>query len=161
METTGALVRGYHAAVDAVARERSFLGFLLAPPLSTSEEFVRQVRAGGGVHLVAIDPDDRVIAWCDISRNPREGFRHGGVLGIGVLAAFRGIGLGRRIAEEAIRQAWERGLERIALVVFASNARAIALYERLGFEHEGVRRRARKLDGRSDDEVMMALLRDS
>jgi RimJ/RimL family protein N-acetyltransferase len=159
VETTESLIAGFHAAVDAVARERSFLAFLEAPPLSTSEEFVHRVVSGGGVHLVAIDADDRVVGWCDILRNRVEGFRHAGQFGIGVIAAYRGAGLGRRLAEAAIKSAWERELERIALVVFASNVRAIALYQRLGFEEEGVRRRARKLDGNYDDELMMALLR--
>jgi hypothetical protein len=39
--------------------------------------------------------------------------------------------------------------------VFASNTRAIRLYERLGFVHEGVRHRARKIDGAYDDNVMI------
>jgi len=159
VETTDALISGFHAAVDAVARERRFFTFLEAPPLTKSEEFVRRVLMGGGVHLVAIDSEDQVVGWCDIMRSPREGFRHAGQFGIGVVAPFRGVGLGRRLAELAIESAWERGLERIELVVFASNARAIALYRRLGFEEEGVRRKARKLDGDYDDDLMMALLR--
>jgi RimJ/RimL family protein N-acetyltransferase len=46
------------------------------------------------------------------------------------------------------------------LEVFASNARAIALYESLGFVREGLKRRVRKLDGRYDDDVMRALFLD-
>lgn len=157
--TTEAYVPGFHACVDAVARERRYLGFVEGPPLSASREFVRGVLEGGGVHIVAIDPDDHVVGWCDIVRDAREGFRHTGTLGMGLLPRFRGMRLGRRLAEAAIQSAWEQGLERISLVVFASNGRAIALYRRLGFEQEGVRRRARKLAGEYDDEVMMALLR--
>lgn len=159
VETTDDLVARYHAAVDAVARERRFLAFLEAPPVASSKEFVHNVLAGGGVHLVAIDSDDQVVAWCDVLRNPLEGFRHSGQLGIGVLPHFRGVGLGKRIADTAIQASWKREFERIALLVFASNTRAIALYERLGFEHEGLLRRARKLDGQYEDELMMALLR--
>jgi RimJ/RimL family protein N-acetyltransferase len=80
---------------------------------------------------------------------------------MGLLPEYRGRGLGRRLAEAAVAAARERGMERIALEVFASNTRAIALYERLGFRHEGVLRRARKLDGRYDDNVLMALVDDS
>jgi RimJ/RimL family protein N-acetyltransferase len=42
--------------------------------------------------------------------------------------------------------------------VWASNANAIALYRKLGFVEEGVRRRARLLDDRYEDSVEMALL---
>lgn len=154
-------VAGFQACVDAVARERRYLGFTEGPPLPVSEEFVRNVLAAGGVHMVAIDPTRKVVGWCDIVRDSREGFRHSGQFGIGLLPEFRARGLGRTLARTALDAAWERGMERVALVVFASNQRAIGLYERLGFTHEGVRRRARKLDGRYDDEVMMAVFRDS
>jgi RimJ/RimL family protein N-acetyltransferase len=50
------------------------------------------------------------------------------------------------------------GIERIELEVLASNTAAIRLYEKVGFVHEGVKRRARHLDGAWDDNVMMALL---
>jgi ribosomal protein S18 acetylase RimI-like enzyme len=75
-----------------------------------------------------------------------------------VLPAVRGRGVGRRLAEAAIAAAKAQGAERIELEVFASNTRAITLYETLGFVREGVRRRARKLDGEYDDVVLMALM---
>jgi RimJ/RimL family protein N-acetyltransferase len=154
-------VAGFQACVDAVARERRYLGFTEGPPLPVSQEFVRNVLAGGGVHIVAIDSAGKVVGWCDIVRDSREGFRHGGQLGIGLLPEFRGRGLGRTLARTALDAGWERGLERVALLVFASNERAISLYQRLGFAHEGVRRRARKLDGVYDDEMLMAVFRGS
>lgn len=55
-------------------------------------------------------------------------------------------------------RAWAR--ERIQLGLFASNTRAIALYESLGFVHEGIKRRARKFEGRYDDDVLIALFPD-
>jgi ribosomal protein S18 acetylase RimI-like enzyme len=77
---------------------------------------------------------------------------------MGVLPEVRGRGVGRRLAEAAIAAAKEQGAERIELEVFASNTRAIALYEKLGFVREGVKRRARKLDGEYDDIVQMAIV---
>ena len=44
------------------------------------------------------------------------------------------------------------------LEVFASNKRAIAFYEAAGFVIEGIKTRARKLDGQYDDNVFMALV---
>jgi RimJ/RimL family protein N-acetyltransferase len=153
-------VEGFNAAVTVVARERRYLGMVDGMPLEASREFVRATLAGGGVHLVAVALDGAVVGWCDIHRSSREGFRHAGGVGMGLLPAYRGRGLGRRLLEGAIDACWAAGMERIELEVFASNARAIALYEKLGFVTEGVKRRARKLDGETDDNVMMALLRD-
>jgi RimJ/RimL family protein N-acetyltransferase len=153
-------VGGFHAAVDVVARERRYIALVEAPPIAASLAFVRAVSARGGVHLVAVTADGTVVGWCDVHRGEREGFRHVGHLGMGLLPGYRGRGLGRRLMESAIAKAWEAGMERIELEVFASNARAFTLYEKLGFVTEGVKRRARKLDGRYDDLVLMALLRE-
>lgn len=156
-DTTDEHVAGFNNAVGAVARERLYIGLVDAPTLEASRRFVHSVHEAGGVHLVALDPGGTVVGWCDIARHDREGFRHVGRLGMGILPAFRAHGLGRRLMTAAIERAWQNGIERIELEVFGSNTRAMALYQSLGFVHEGVRRRARKLDGRYDDDVLMAL----
>jgi ribosomal protein S18 acetylase RimI-like enzyme len=77
---------------------------------------------------------------------------------MGVRRDLRRRGIGRRLIERTIICARERGLERIELEVFASNSPAIKLYEDVGFVLEGVKRRARKIDGAYDDLIVMALL---
>lgn len=156
-DTTDDHIAGFNAAVGVVARERLYIGLIDAPTMEASRRFVHSVIEAGGVHLVALDPAGSVIGWCDIARHDREGFRHAGRLGIGIVPAFRAQGLGRRLVTAAIERAWKAGIERIELEVFGSNARAMSLYESLGFVHEGVRKRARKLDGRYDDDVLMAM----
>ena len=149
---------GLQRCVDAVARERRWIGFVEGPPLEQTRAFIHMLLAGAGVQYVALDDAGEVVGWCDVVRFDQEGFSHSWRLGMGLLPAFRGRGIGRRLAEAAIAAARERGAERIELEVFASNTRAIALYERLGFVREGVKRRARKLGGDYDDDVIMALL---
>ena len=156
--TTEAHIEGLQRCVDAVARERLWLGFVEGPPLMQTRAFVDMILRGAGVQFVALDDAGEVVGWCDVVRLDQESFRHGWRLGMGVLPAVRGRGVGRRLAEAAIAAARAKGAERIELEVFASNTRAIALYERLGFVREGVKRHARKLDGEYDDIVLMALL---
>ena len=156
--TTEDHVEGLQRCVDAVARERRWIGFVVGPPIEQTRAFLRMLLAGAGVQYVALDDAGEVVGWCDVVRFDQEGFSHGWRLGMGLLPSFRGRGIGRRVAEAAIAAARERGAERIELEVFASNTRAIALYERLGFVREGLKRRARKLDGGYDDDVLMALL---
>ena len=149
---------GFHAALDAVARERRFIGLTRAFPLPATATFVRQMLASGGIQLVAVTPAGEVVGWCDVERLQLEGFRHVGRLGMGLLQPYRRQGIGRRLAETAIGAARAAGIERIELEVFASNTGAIRLYEQLGFVREGVKAQARKLDGHSDDIVQMALI---
>jgi RimJ/RimL family protein N-acetyltransferase len=151
-------VEGFNRALEVVARERRYIGLVEGLPLAVSRAFVHAVHGDGGVHLVAVDDAHGVVGWCDVTRPTFEGFRHVGRLGMGLLPGWRGRGLGRRLAEAALAAAHAGGIERVELEVFASNAAAIALYERLGFVREGVRRRARLLDGAYDDVVLMALL---
>lgn len=143
--------------LDAVARERRFLAMVEAPPLAEARAFLQQARASGMIQFVAID-HGRVVGWCDITPGRWKGLHHSGHLGMGVLPEFRGQGVGSRLLTAALEAARAAGLTRVDLEVFASNDRAIALYERHGFVREGVKRRARVLDGRVDDNIGMARL---
>jgi hypothetical protein len=53
-------IDSFHAAFDAVARERLYLAFLEAPPLEQTREFVRKTMARGYPQFVALD-GDRVV----------------------------------------------------------------------------------------------------
>ncbi len=149
-------VKSLHACLDAVARERRWLGMTEAPPLEAVREYTEKALAANTVRLVALK-GLKVVGWCDIHPRDREGFRHCGTLGIGLLPEYRGMGLGRKLMDEAITRASQAGLLRVELEVYASNAPAIALYEKLGFEREGLKKRGRFIDGAYDDVVQMAL----
>ena len=69
-----------------------------------------------------------------------------------------GKGVGTRLLEEAKRWAGARGLHRVELNVMAHNHRAIALYERVGFVHEGRRVGCLLIDGKFLDELYMAMI---
>ncbi len=53
----------------------------------------------------------------------------------------------------------EMGLNRVQLMVFAFNERAIASYKKVGFQVEGIRREAIYRDGKFNDVVHMSILR--
>lgn len=50
------------------------------------------------------------------------------------------------------------GLEKVELEVYSDNIAAIRLYERHGFKPEGVKKHARKFEGKYQDIQLMALL---
>ncbi len=151
-------IEGFHACLDAVARERIYLAFLQAPPLDATREFVCAHIAQGDPHFVATAGDGRVVGWCGIDPKTQEGFKHVGQLGMGVDSDFRRRGIGMRLMRTALNMANQIGLERIELEVLASNLPAIELYRKAGFVVEGVQKKARKIDARYEDIVFMALL---
>lgn len=61
---------------------------------------------------------------------------------LGVSPALRGQGIGRALIDELIRRGVQQGRRRMVLDVAASNPRAQALYERLGFAVTGERHSA-------------------
>ena len=125
--------------------------------LERSRSFVRLNIQLGNPHFVATD-DERVVGWCDITRNKLEGFRHCGELGMGVLKEYRArASVSGWRGQRCNRLVWQ-GWNVWNWLWHASNEPAIKLYEKLGFAVEGLHRRARKLDGRYDDVISMALL---
>lgn len=147
----------FHQALDMVSRERRYLTFLEAPPLDGFREFVTAMIADGNPQFVAL-ADQRVVGWCDIRRHFHAAHAHRGTLGMGIIASYRGQGLGFRLIDAAMKQARKAGFVRIELGVHADNERAIALYEKVGFIREGVARDAVFIDGRYVDTVNMAVI---
>jgi ribosomal protein S18 acetylase RimI-like enzyme len=150
-------VSGFRSAVDSVARESKFLASLEGPKIENARAFVQESLRENRPHYVAIH-ESAVIGWCDISPLRRPLHAHVGVLGMGVLLDFRGQGVGRALIVAAIERAKAVGLTRIELVVREENTRAIALYERVGFTVEGLKRRSTRIDGRYHNDFLMGLL---
>lgn len=110
-------------------------------------------------HLVAVI-GGKVVGTLGLNRH--EGRRdHAGVIGMAVHDAYAGRGVGTALMAAAVDQAdrW-LGLRRLELFVWPDNTRAIALYERFGFEREGLYRGYAWRDGEYVDAVSMARLRE-
>lgn len=83
--------------------------------------------------------------------------RHKGVLwGMFIKPEARGTGLGPSLVARVLEHA-RQNVEEVRLTVVATNAAAIRLYERAGFERYGLEQRALKIDNDYHDEVLMAL----
>ena len=87
-----------------------------------------------------------------------EKSKHVRVLGMLVVRGYRGMGIGTKLMDYALKWARaKRGVEKVTLGVFSNNKRAFRLYERFGFKVEGVRRKQYCIAGKHEDEVDMAL----
>lgn len=116
---------------------------------------------GPALFLLAFE-GDRLIGELTLKPWGRlRAVRHVVTLGISVGRDARRKGVGRALIEHAISWAKEHGVLRIELGVFSTNTRAIALYEKLGFVHEGTKRRLFFFRDRwIDDRVMARWLGD-
>lgn len=104
---------------------------------------------------------ERVIGSISLKvfSNPRT--RHAAGIGLMVHRDFQNQGIGRAMLEKVLDLAdnWLM-LVRLELTVFADNGRAIHLYESMGFEREGIRRKAAVRNGIYMDEIAMARIRE-
>jgi RimJ/RimL family protein N-acetyltransferase len=131
----------------ATARETEFLTREAHEILNTAEEFaLRLTKALAAPHdlfLIAY-AEAQPVAHATLIGSPLTRFAHEAVLGIAVRTPYWGHGVGGRLTRSLLDWADERKLVRVALEVAANNARAIGMYERLGFELEGTLRARRK-----------------
>ncbi|MCU7787283.1 GNAT family N-acetyltransferase [Pyrobaculum sp. 3827-6] len=157
------LYYGFYREVDGdPARLGVEVGLTLEErPPSIADEFawfaekLRALERGDAVFKVA-EVGERLVGTCEIARSRRRGFSHVGVLGIAVAREWRGRGVGRALAEAAIRDACGRRLfELIVLEVMDVNERAVRLYEKLGFVKYGYLPKGARLRGRYFNIVYM------
>ena len=80
-------------------------------------------------------------------------------LGMLVAAPWRGRGVGSALVAAGLAWARQAGAHKVALQVWPHNQAAIALYEKFGFQREGLlRRHYRRRNGELWDAVVMGLL---
>jgi len=152
-------IDSFHRALDIVVRERRYLAMLEAPPIEEFRGFVQNIISRGYPQFVALSVGE-VVGWCDVLPQTWPIYAHTGVLGMALLPPLRGQGVGQRLIARTLEAARAYGLSRVELTVREDNKIAIALYKKFGFEIEGLKRNALKIDGRYENLVLMALLFD-
>ncbi len=84
--------------------------------------------------------------------------RHSVYVAIGIHKGERGKGIGTKLFLALEKWAKEKKLHRIELTVLEHNKAAIALYIKMGFEVEGIKRDSLLIDGKYVNELYMSKL---
>jgi RimJ/RimL family protein N-acetyltransferase len=148
------------ALASAVAGEEE--GWLLADAQwrSAGDErrYVRALqRHRDAALLVAESEDGELVGRLSVMRDPHPSSGHVADLGLMVASSHRRHGIGTALMVAAEEWARGAGVDKLELHVFPHNAPALAMYEKLGYEREGFRRRQyRRSGGRFEDVVLMA-----
>ena len=158
-------------AADAAAIAEQFadpdvFGGTLQLPFASEELWAQRIAgmnppaAGSNELVLSALLDDEVVGLAGLHPvGPAIRRRHAMSLGITVAKAAQGQGVGQALMAGLLDYAdnWAQIL-RIELTVYHDNARAIRLYERHGFEHEGRARAYALRNGTYEDVLLMGRL---
>jgi putative acetyltransferase len=144
---------------EAWNQPAAYAGTLQLPFTSLEARERRHAAGGEATRLVAVI-GGKAVGMIFLAREPNPRRSHAGSIGMAVHDAYAGRGAGTALLAAVVDLAdnWLQ-LKRLELGVYADNARAIALYERFGFEREGLNRAYAWRAGAYADSLMMARLR--
>jgi len=106
--------------------------------------------------VLVAEADGLVVARLSLARDPHPASAHVADLGLMVAASHRRRGIGRALLEAAVEWARDAGVRKLELHVFPYNEPALVLYERFGFQREGVRKGHYQRGEHYLDAVLMA-----
>ena len=140
------LLREPHEFTMTLEQEEAFLEANLASPSS--------------IMLCGL-VDDKIVSVSGFNGRSLSRIKHRASLGMSVLKAYNGIGVGSLMMEALIENAKRLGLKKLDLDVRVDNEPAIKLYEKYGFEYEGRIRMGMYVDNKYVDlQVMGKILED-
>lgn len=123
------------------------------------EEIIEEISPSASSFFMGAFNDTLLVGIAGFKQEPLEKMKHRGqILGMYISPSMRGRGLGKKLLTALISKINENtAIERVDLAVSIDNAKAITLYESLGFDTYGKYKRALKLDNGYVDEAYMAL----
>ena len=147
------------ALAAAVGREPE--GWLLNTDgwrsVADERRYLRALRRHPDAAVFVAEEDGEIVGRLSVARDPHQASRHVADLGLMVADGHRRRGIGRALLEEAVAWARKAGVRKLELHVFPWNEPAILLYERFGFEREGLRKDHYRRGGEYVDAILMAL----
>jgi len=121
-------------------------------------DFLRpHVEQDNAVMFVA-EVDGRIVGNIGFVGGKHAESAHAGEFGISVAKGHRGRGIGSRLIRALEEWAPAHGITRIEVQAFSTNPGGRRLYERLGYEREGLLRRGAMVDGQPVDIFVLSKL---
>lgn len=129
-------------AVEAFAKalpeeDLMFLRTDITQP-ETIKNWMNYIRTGRTVSILAETEDKKIAGYASIHVNEAHWMRHVGELRVLVGRDYRGIGLGKRLTNEAFSMAKDLGLKKITAQMSTDQRSARQVFEHLGFRPEAL-----------------------
>ena len=116
---------------------------------------INQSANGDNLLLIATEEDD-IIGFLSAQRGIPRKIKHTAYIVVGIREKFRGKGIGKKLFLDLDLWAKENNISRLELTVMCPNSIAKQLYEKNGFEVEGIKRNSIFMNGKYIDEYYMS-----
>lgn len=123
--------------------------------LARMEVIVESAIAGDDFLYIA-EAAGEFVGYLSAQRETLKRVAHSAYIVAGIRKDFQNQGIGTKLFEKLDNWAKEQGVKRLELTVICENARAKHLYEKMGFEIEGTKKKSVLVDGTYLDEYYMA-----
>ncbi|HAE43202.1 MAG TPA: N-acetyltransferase [Clostridiales bacterium] len=150
--------------LDKIAQESDFLSFGIGElniTLEKEETFLENSYNQDNSLMALVMHGERIIGTASMAGGIKPRFRHVGEMGISVIKAYWGKGIGEKMIDYMV--GWSKQtaiIRKINLYVRSDNVRALNLYKKTGFEVEGAVRRDMLIGNEFYDSIMMGMLID-
>ena len=109
--------------------------------------------------LLVAEENDKIVGYISAQRGGLKRIAHSAYIVVGILQNYRGNGIGTEFFKQLDNWAEEKKITRLELTVICENEVAKNLYEKSGFEIEGIKRQSVLVDGIYLDEFYMAKIK--
>jgi RimJ/RimL family protein N-acetyltransferase len=127
----------------------------------THEDQKKRIEAmdkSGNSNIFIAEENNQLIGYLIAMGGNAKRNEHSVYLVIGILAQYRGLGVGTKLFDHLEKWAMEHNVHRLELSVVTRNEAGLGLYNKMGFEIEGTKRNSLYIDGEFLDEYYMSKL---
>lgn len=122
--------------------------------IAALESRIRSTLEGDDLLLVA-EADNKLVGYISADKGFVNRIAHSAYIVVGILKEYSNRGIGTELFKRLDAWAQEKKITRLELTVVCENEAAKHLYEKSGFEIEGIKRNSVFVDGRYLDEYYM------
>lgn len=129
--------------------------------VEAEQDYIERINSMNNSKNVLIIIENEIVGIASITSVQKERMKHNGTLGISIRKKYWGIGLGSEIMNYLIDWAKSNKItKKINLLVREDNIRGVKLYEKFGFEKEGLLKKDICVNGVYYNTIAMGLYID-
>lgn len=125
-------------------------------PAENQIKMIEGIKNKDNSTILIAEAEKELIGYMFILGGGARRQRHTAYIVVGILEEHRGQGIGTRLFSEMNEWASDNNIHRLELTVVIDNKAGVALYKKMGFEIEGIKKDSLLINDKFYDEYYMA-----